>query len=190
MQNNQKTILLVIVLTSIFVSSGCLPGRKAVEVVIHSGPAEIQPASNENVAKRFPESASGPTVVESAVELSDKYAILSEEAAVVRQQNYELISKNKQLEDQLVAFEAQLRQTQKELAEANDILIEMRIELNNWKTDVLGFRNEMRDAETEQLKALLKILEILGGETQAELDQGKDASLQTVSPAKPGQSEP
>jgi septal ring factor EnvC (AmiA/AmiB activator) len=190
MQSNQKTILLMILLTSIFMSSGCLSGRKAVEAVVHPGPAEIQPVSHENVAKRFPESASGPTVVESAIELSDKYAKLSEAAAVVRQQNYELISKNKQIEDQLVAFEAQLRQTQKELTEANDILIEMRIELNNWKVDVLGFRDEMRDAETEQLRALLKILEILGGETKAESDQGKDTSLQTVSPANPGQSEP
>ena len=190
MQSNQKTILLMILLTSIFMSSGCLSGRKAVEAVVHPGPAEIQPVSHENVAKRFSESASGPTVVESAMELSDKYAKLSEEAAVVRQQNYELISKNKQIEDQLVAFEAQLRQTQKELTEANDILIEMRIELNNWKTDVLGFRDEMRDAETEQLRALLKILEILGGEAKTESNQGKDTSLQTVSPAKPGQSEP
>ena len=171
-------------------SSGCLTGRKAVEVVVHPGPAERQPALQENVAKRFPESAPGQTVVESAMELSDKYAILSEEAAVVRQQNYELITKNRQLEEQLVALEAQVRQTQKELTEANDILVEMRIELNDWKSDVLGFRDEMRDAGTEQLRALLKILEILGGEAKTESNQGKDTSLQTVSPAKPGQSEP
>ena len=49
----------------------------------------------------------------------------------------------------------------------------MRIELNNWKTDVLGFREEMRDAEIEQLRALLKILEILGGEVKPESDQNQ-----------------
>ena len=42
----------------------------------------------------------------------------------------------------------------------------MRVELNNWKTNVLGFREEMRQADTEQLKALLKVLTILGGEVK------------------------
>jgi len=196
MQSNQKTILLLILLVSIFLLSGCTltkePGKISVQ------PGSIQPLqqnvkqlSSDSVAKRFQESApQGPTVVESAMELSDKYAKLSEEASVLRQQNQDLITKNQQLKDQLVAFEAQLQQTQKELTEANDVLIEMRIELNNWKTDVLGFRDEMREAETEQLRALIKILEILGGEAKAGSDQGKDTSSYTVSPAKLGQSEP
>ncbi len=66
-----------------------------------------------------------------------------------------------------MALEGQLQQTQKELAEANDLLIEMRIELNNWKTDVLGFRDEMRDAETAQLQTLFRILQVLGGQVDA-----------------------
>jgi chromosome segregation ATPase len=177
MQSNQKTIILLISLTSTFLPSGCLSGREAVEVVVHP--------------KRFLESApQGPTVVESAMELSDKYARLSEETAVLRQQNHDIITKNKQLKDQLVAREAQLQQTQKELTEANDFLIEMRIELNDWKTDILGFREEIRGAETEQLRALLNILKILGGEAKAESDQGKDTSSYAVSATEPDQFEP
>ncbi|MFB0524723.1 MAG: hypothetical protein ACETVZ_04235, partial [Phycisphaerae bacterium] len=50
----------------------------------------------------------------------------------------------------------------------------MRIELNNWKANVLGFRDERREAEIAQLEALLKILKILGGEvTRAPTESGQ-----------------
>ena len=196
MQTNQKTIVLLISLISILLPSGCTltkePGRLSVQPGSMQPPQQnVKQLPSDSVAKRFQESApQGPTVVQSAMELSKKHAQLSEEAAVLRQQNQDVFTKNQQLKDQLVALEAQLQQTQKELTEANDVLIEMRIELNNWKTDILGFRDEMRDAETEQLRALLKILEVLGGEAKAESDQGKDTGSYTVSPTKLGQSEP
>ncbi|MHC4387094.1 MAG: hypothetical protein ACYS8I_03550 [Planctomycetota bacterium] len=105
------------------------------------------------------------------MELSKKYAELSQEATMLRQKNQDFAAKNYQLKDQAAILEAQLQQAQKELTEANELLIEMRIELNNWKTDVLGFRGEMREAEKAQLQALLKILEVLGGEVQVESAQ-------------------
>jgi 5-enolpyruvylshikimate-3-phosphate synthase len=40
--------------------------------------------------------------------------------------------------------------------------------LNNWKMNILGYRDEMRDAETAQLEALLKILKALGGEVETD----------------------
>ncbi|MHC4487654.1 MAG: hypothetical protein ACYSW7_00540 [Planctomycetota bacterium] len=196
MQTNQKTIVLLISLISILLPSGCTltkePGRFSVQPgSMQPQQQNVEPSSSDSVAKRFQESApQGPTVVQSAMELSTKHAQLSEEAAVLRQQNRDLSTRNQQLEDQLAALDAQLQQTQKELTEANDVLIEMRIELNNWKTDILGFRDEIRDAETEQLRALLRILKILGGEAKAESGQVKDTSSYTVSPIKPGQSEP
>jgi hypothetical protein len=67
-----------------------------------------------------------------------------------------------------VSLEARLKQTQKELSEANDLLIEMLSELNTWKSNILGFRGEMRDAAKVQLEALLKVLEILGGKVEAD----------------------
>jgi len=106
----------------------------------------------------------GPTAVESAIALSDKYAKLSEEATALRQSKQTLETENQKLTTDLKNCRAQSEQTQKELAQANDLLVQTRLELNNWKNDVLGFRGEMRDAEKAQLETLYKILKLMGGE--------------------------
>ena len=176
MQTIKKTILLIL-LTPMILILNCVSVQEPPRTAVRPDFTEKQ--QNPSVANRFQESASRkPTVVESAMELSQRYARLSEETAVLRQQNRDLAGANQLLEEQVVALEAQLQQTQKELSEANDILIAMQIELNSWKTNILGFRDEMRDAETAQLEALLKILKVLGGEV-------KVASL-----SKPIQSKP
>lgn len=131
------------------------------------------PAESEDMAKRFIEpTESEPTAVESAIELSGKYAELSKRVTELRYNNEQLSAESKQLKEKNISLGSQLQQTEKELNEANELLIEMRIELNNWKTDVLGFRDEMRQADSEQLRALLKILELLGGEVQSVAEQG------------------
>ena len=103
-----------------------------------------------------------------------EFAKLTQEAAVLRRQNEDFIAKNRQLSEQVVSLDAQLQQAQKELAEANSLLIEMRVELNNWKADILGFRNEMRNAETAQLETLLRILQVLGGQVASESARAKN----------------
>ncbi len=40
----------------------------------------------------------------------------------------------------------------------------MQVELVKWKSDVLGFRDEMRKAQSVQLQALTRIMKILGAE--------------------------
>jgi chromosome segregation ATPase len=151
--------------------AGCPPGQQPVEVVLRPDTPDYQ---SNTASKRFEKSLSqGSTAVESAIKLSEKYSQLAEEMAQVKQKNHDLTAENQRLNDRLALLEPELRQAKKELAEANDLLVEMRIELNNWKTDVLGFREEMRDAEIEQLRALLKILEILGGEVKPESDQNQ-----------------
>ncbi len=191
MKTNKKTILIMISLMPIFLLSNCVSVQEPLRVAARSDSTEIQQSAS--VAKRFQESApqiQNPSVVASAMELSKKHVILSEQADVLRQQNRELIVQKQQLKDQVVALEAQLRQTQKELTEANDLLITMRIELNNWKVDILGFRNEIRNAETAQLEALLKILKVLGGEAKTKSARGEDTSSTTVaSLSKTNQSE-
>jgi chromosome segregation ATPase len=167
MQSIKKTVSLLIMLTLIALLSGCSSEQASVQTTGGHVPLEIP--QNDAVAKRFEESTpQNPTVVESAIELSEKYAALSEEAATLRRANEEIVARNKQLEGQAVALKGQLQQARKELAEANDLLIEMRIELNNWKTDILGFRDEMRAAETAQLDTLFRILKVLGGQVDAE----------------------
>ena len=191
MKTNKKTILILISLMPIFLLSNCVSVQEPLRVAARSDSTEIQQSAS--VAKRFQESApqiQNPSVVASAMELSKKHVILSEQTDVLRQQNRELIVQKQQLKDQVVALEVQLRQTQKELTEANDLLITMRIELNNWKVDILGFRNEIRNAETAQLEALLKILKVLGGEAKTKSARGEDTSSTTVaSLSKPDQSE-
>lgn len=153
----------LILLTAILLISGC-GSQKEIEQV-NTKPDLVEPWQSDAFVQRFQEAASqNPTVVESAIELSDKYAQLVEEASYLKQQNQNLSSRNQQLKEQVADIEKKLNQTQTELKEANEVLVEMRVELNNWKTDVLGFREEMRSAQTAQLQALMKILKALGGE--------------------------
>lgn len=195
MQAKQNIMLSLTTTLLIFLLSGCSitkePGTFTVLPISHKQPQQntTQPPS-DSVAKRFQDPIStNPTAVDSAMELSQKYAKLSAEAAVLHQENQELISKNLQLKDQNTTLKAQLQQTQKELTEANNLMIEMRIELNNWKTDIIGFRDEMREADSTQLQALLRILKILGGEVKTESarqDNTTSASASTTesSPSK------
>ena len=180
MQTNKKITAFLIPSVLIFLLSSCQIPDGPVKIIFPPDPAEEgrQNTDGIGVAKRFRESApQGPTAVESAIELSEKYAKLSEQVVALQQKNRDLITENHYLTTRLASCQTELNQTQKELAEANDLLIEMRIELNNWKTDVLGFRDEMRDAEKAQLETLLKILKILGGEVKAESSQNEGEGL-------------
>jgi outer membrane murein-binding lipoprotein Lpp len=175
MQTQNKMISPMILLFSTFLFSGCSPTQKPADLAVEPVPIEAQ--RNDSIAMRFQESGSeSPTVVESAMKLSGQYARLSREATELRQQNQELAAKNQQLNDRVSSLDAQLQQAHKELAEANGLLIDMRVELNNWKADILGFRNEMRNAETAQLETLLRILKVLGGQVTTESARAKDSS--------------
>lgn len=118
-------------------------------------------------AERFQgPSTQTPTTAESMVRLSDKYTVLNDEASSLRENNRTLGTENDVLKQKIVALETDLQQTQTELTEANALLMEILGELNTWKSDVLGFRSEMRQAAQAELEALVQILEVLGAETQ------------------------
>lgn len=179
MEHHNKAICSFMLLLWIFLP-GCSTVQNPEEANVH--PELNKLLQSDAVARRFQESTpQNPTAIESAIELSEKYARLSEEAAILHQQNKNLIVQNEQFKDQIFNIETQLQQTQKELNEANDILVEMRVELNDWKSNVLGFRNEMRNAETAQLEALVKILHVLGGEFKTEIVQGTTAESTVAS---------
>ncbi|MHC4364891.1 MAG: hypothetical protein ACYSTJ_05430 [Planctomycetota bacterium] len=183
MQSNKIILLTAQVLLIPLLSSCQLPDGP-VRIVFPPEPAPGKSANS--VSTRFQEPApKGPTAVESAVELSQKYAKLSEQHDTLRQQKNQLDTQNRSLSEQVTDLEAKLQQTQKELNEANDLLIEMRIELNNWKTNILGFRDEMRDAEKEQLNALIRILTVLGGEIEPQSELAQNLSQDDNTPTKP-----
>jgi outer membrane murein-binding lipoprotein Lpp len=167
MQADKKILSVMIVSALTLLFAGCSQIGESAKVIFNPDAATQQQSTAS--PKRFQESdPQKKTVVNSAIELSEKYAALSEEKIVLHQKNLELTTENKQLEQKVTALEPQLKQAKKELAEANDLLIEMRIELNNWKTNIIGFRDEIRDADKTQLEALLKILKVLGGEIKDE----------------------
>ena len=153
----------LILITAMIFFSGC--GSKEMSEQSNIMPGFDDQWKRDAFAQRFQETApQKTTMVESAIELSEKYAMLIEEATYLKQQNQNLTSRNQQLKEQIAEIQTRLSQTQRELSEANKVLVDMRLELNNWKSDVLGFRSEMRDAQTAQLQALMKILRALGGE--------------------------
>lgn len=187
MRRIKKIMAILALLAPTFTFSGCFCSPKSAAVVPHPGPTEQPPLQNVD-AKRFQQSdTQNKTAVDTAIELSEKYAKLSEEAALLKQENDNLIANNNQLKDRAAALDTQLKQTKKELAEATDLMREMLIDLNSWKSNVLGFRDEMRVAEKTQLEALLQILKILGGETRADSALAENVNLTTETQNQQGQ---
>jgi DNA anti-recombination protein RmuC len=177
MQANVKTLSLLIVSALTFLLAGCPIVQEPVEVVFKPDSAMQHQAAS--MQKRFQEAApSGQTAVDSAVELSKKNTELFERMTAMQQESRDMVAENRRLKDRVAVLEPELEQVKKELDEANDLLIDMTTELNNWKMQILGFQEEMRDADTEQLRALLKILKVLGGEidTEALRSQNQDSA--------------
>ena len=111
------------------------------------------------------------SAVENALIMSQKYQELSLETEKLRQENGSLKLENSSLNRQIADLKAELDKTGKELSEANEFLQQMHAELGKWKSDVLGYRDEMRRAQVAELEALKKILKILGAELTEPLQQ-------------------
>jgi hypothetical protein len=135
--------------------------------LIAGGCGSPAPGPQDPVTKRFEGSQTGRDGAGTVMDLTERVTQLAGKAATLQQQNQQLTEENARLVKQTSEQQAQLKQAQTELAEANNLLIEMLGELNNWKSDILGFRGEMRGAAKAQLEALLKILEVLGAEAPA-----------------------
>lgn len=170
MKTDKILLMLAFCPLSMLAFTGCSGSSGKLGMVLPAEPSRQQPAAV--TAKRFQQSTpQGPTAVESAIELSEKFAELSKENAALEQRKTELEKINRQLGEDLEKTQTDLEQAEKELTQANQFLVEMRVELNNWKNNVLGFRGEMRNAEKAQLEALLRILTLLGAELQTETTQ-------------------
>jgi lysyl-tRNA synthetase class I len=135
-------------------------------------PVVSSPAANNNMENRFTDETSdnNTNAVESALMWSNRYEELSVKTEKLRDENSELKLSNTNQKHAMNQLQADLDKTKAELDDANEFLQEMDLQLNKWKSDVLGFREEMRGAQETQLKALIKIMKILGAET-SELEQ-------------------
>jgi len=174
MKTNKKFLSFLILSALTFLLAGCPALQEPVEVVLKPGSNQQQ---SNTISKRFQDTASnGRTAVDSAVDLAKKNTEIFEQMMILKQKNQELIAENSRLKAQIAVLEPELEQAKKELNEANDLLIDMTTELNNWKTDILGYREEMRDAYTAQMEILLKIAQAMGAEITAEQEQNKQST--------------
>jgi septal ring factor EnvC (AmiA/AmiB activator) len=100
MQKKMKTTGIVLLLVPAFLLTGCSSMPQPVRPAV--APHLIEMQQNESVARRFQESnPQTPSPVESAIQLSERYAKLSEEAASLRQQNKGITTRNQQLNDHI-----------------------------------------------------------------------------------------
>ncbi len=168
-------MLMILSLMLLPLFSGCFGGQNPVRIVF---PPEFgdneQPQSAAN-PKRFKEqNTAQANAIETALEMSEKCAQLSAESAELQKQNENLRQENQQIHTKLQQTQAELDRAQKELSQANDLIMETRVDLNDWKSDVLGFRDEMRKSDIAQLQTLKKIVELLGGEVPQQLAVADD----------------
>ena len=127
-------------------------------------PASTAQPNAEIIERRFVSPDTQSDAVQSAVAWAKKYEEAIEQSAALREQQNRLALQNNEMSLRLEAANAELERTRKELAEANVFIQEMHAELNKWKADVLGYREEMRLAQKAQLEALSRILQVLGAE--------------------------
>jgi len=144
-----------------------LGGCARLRPIGNSYPSPTQ--TTDTAAKRFqePETRSS-TLIESAVDLSDKYATLTVKMAELQQQHEDLQRENGQLKSKIQSLEMQVKQREAELDESNRLVMDLNAELQIWKKDILGFRSEMRAASTAELNALMKIMIAIGVEDSVE----------------------
>ena len=176
MNNIKKTILLLSLV--IIVLSGCninVPEDMLPDTFTASNKKanSSDPVPKDN-RKRFTSSTADNSSYEEARDWAVKFKELKAKSVQLKKYNSELTADNKRLAKRFDSMRANLEITEQELSDANDMLIEQRKELVNWKTNVLGFREESNYVHKEQLKALVKILKLLGAEYE---DTGDQASL-------------
>ena len=131
-------------------------------------PQSYQPVpamTAETMENRFSDTEkTDSNAIVSALMWSDKYEELAVKTETLRDANSKLTIERANLKHDIQKLQDQLDKTQAELKDANEFLQEMNLQLSKWKGDVLGFRDEMRKAQSTQLGALKQIMQILGAE--------------------------
>jgi len=140
--------------------------RETISAISPEAPPAADAAHLANTAVNYNDEGADRTAdstVDRALMWSEKYAEAVDRLSRMQQGYRELEGQNKQLRAQLAKLQAELAQSDKELTDANSLLVEMRAELDRWKASVLGYREEMRQAQKAQLEALGKVIMLLGG---------------------------
>lgn len=169
-----KVISIALITLSIICFVGCrmidepIPLNSMPTVKIPSEDAQLIVADqgDKMLENRFVDTAEQSSgAVESAIMWSQKYEELLAKNQDLTDKNRQFFLDNSDLRQKTEKLQAELDKTKAELQDANEFMQEMHGELAKWKADVLGFREEMRSAQTAQLQAMSKILTLLGAES-------------------------
>jgi hypothetical protein len=164
----QKT--LVLMAAAAFAAAGCawMPSATSRNPPAPPPPPTIKPADEDVFYQKARQvDPPLPTAVENTLALQDKYARSLEDLQRERDRTRDLAEEKRKLDDTVNKAQADLAKAQLELNDANALLMQMHLELDKWKTDVMGFRDEMRQASKTQLDALAKVMNLLGADTTA-----------------------
>ena len=177
--NSAKAIMLLTV-AAVVVTTGCGYIDDPIELetieipMLHSPrrPVVVPAVADPTIANRFTSVDEQSLDADSAMKWSERYDDLSAKYMSLAEENIALTKERNELTKRMMALETDLKATKGELDDANLFLQDMHRELTKWKGDVLGFRDELRDADGAQLNALTKILKLLGAETTGPLAMG------------------
>ncbi len=167
-----KTLLMLSLIAAVSPIIGCKfvdePIVLTPQPAVRQAPAPYytSPETNPAIADRFKKlDDNNVDAVKSALTWSKRYDDLAVKTEGLREKNKNLIIENLDYKDKLTKLQAKLDQTTSELDDANKFLQDLQLELTKWKADVIGFRDEIRAAQTAQLQALAKIMKVLGAES-------------------------
>lgn len=103
------------------------------------------------------------TAVDIAARLSEKYGQAVERLNELQVKHQTLSNKDRNSQVQIAKLTADVARAEKELTEANAMLLEMREDLAKWKKDVLSFRSEMRQSQKAVIEGVTKLHVLISG---------------------------
>ncbi len=164
-----RHVMTVLIVTALAMAWGCgsmsFPQMSRAAAVAPA-PTPVNDGQSDYMAKaaRGDSAAGGESAVDTALAWAKKYADAQMRVATLEQENRSLSDRNRTLVTQLDTAKGQLTSAQRELAEANTMMKDLEARLAKWQESVLGYRQEMREAQKAQMDALVKVIRLLGGE--------------------------
>jgi hypothetical protein len=159
-----KATLMILIVGGILASAGCVSHSTPSQTWVPPQPASAPTPDATFLPKIVEAEMPLPTAVETTLMLQEKYSRCLEDLQRERDHNRDLTDEKRRVIENLTKLQTELDKTRQELGEANNLLVQVRQELDKWKGDVLGFRDEMRQANKSQIDALAKVMNLLGAE--------------------------
>jgi cell division protein FtsB len=177
----------VLVLTVVAIA-GCQSLNEKVIPPSDGEPVKSEPVmtvqqSADSMERRFSDTAETKMdAVQVITTWSQRYDELSRQTEQLRESNTKMTLENAHLAQEIEKLKTELQQCRRDMEQSNAVLEQAHVELSKWKADVLGFRDEIRQAQSAQLSALTKILRVLGAEVSSVENASSDANSQETKP--------